>query len=240
MTPLLQLLADNRRPFTPISSRIIAAGNEATIYIYDPIVGDRATAEWFGGVCPQDFVPELSALKASTIHLRINSPGGDMFGAQAMAQALREHSANIVCHIDGLAASAATHIACAADSVVMSPGAMYMVHKSWTLAMGNADELRSTADLLDKADGIQIAGYMAKTGKPEAEVSAWVSAMTWFTAEEAMAAGFVDSIADSEPKVKAASTWNLRALGREAQEPPAASQEHRDRQAQRLLRARIV
>lgn len=246
---LIQLLSDNRRPFVPMASHIRAAANEATIYLYDAIVSDRATAEWWGGVCPQDFVPALAALDVETIHLRINSPGGDVFASEAMCQALREHPARIVGHIDGVAASAATAIACACDDTVMASGAMYMIHQSWTFAWGNAEELEATVGLLRKVDGVLAGQYVATTGQELEQVQAWMKAETWFTAEEAVKAGFVKAIAgsaepDEDDDAQARGAWNLRAYDRAParmqssarlpQIPGYASADHRHRIEQRL------
>lgn len=250
---LIQLLSDNRRAFVPMASHIRAQGNEATVYLYDAIVGDRATAEWWGGVCPQDFVPALAALDVDTIHLRINSPGGDVFAAQAISQALREHPATIVGHIDGVAASAATEVACACDDTVMAKGAMYMVHQAWTLGWGNADELEATVALLRKVDGVLAEEYVAVTGQSREQIDAWMKAETWFTAEEAKAAGFVKSIAgdsDAADSPAARGAWNLRAYERAParmqssaqlpQVPGHATSEHRARIDQRLRVARVL
>jgi ATP-dependent Clp protease, protease subunit len=244
---LLQLLADNRAQALKARSqpRVHAAGDSATIYLYDPIVGDRLTAEYWGGVCPQEFVPELAGLDVSTIHLRINSPGGDVWAANAMCQAIREHKAKVIAHIDGIAASAATAIACACDEVVMGRDAMYMIHNAWCLAMGNAADLREVADLLDKVDQQLAQTYADRTGKPLDEVVAWMAAETWFSAQETLDAGFADSIeaADDKGKARASARWSLQAYQRAPKQPepapappapPVASDEHRDRQRQRL------
>ena len=244
---LMQLLAQNRQPYQPMQSRIVraAAADEATIYLYDPIVGDRMTAEWYGAICPQDFVPELAALDVSTIHLRINCPGGDVFAAEAMCQSMREHRATIVGHIDGVAASAATAIACSCDEVVAARNAKYMIHQAWCMAYGNADDLRQVVELLDKVDGDIVAEYMRFTGSDQQQIADWVKAETWFTAEEALAAKFVHRIdtsgtGDAAPKQMTRS-WNLKAYGKAPAEPPAAPPEppmapadHRARQSQRL------
>lgn len=231
---LLQLLAQNRQPPKPMASRIVRNSDaEATVYLYDPIVDDRTLAEYFGAVCAQDFVPALHAISAQTIHLRIKSPGGDVFASEAMAQAMREHPAQIIGHIDGLAASAATNLACACDRVEISRGAKYMVHQAWTVGMGNAGDMRKTADLLDKVDASIIAEYARFTGKDAETVAAWVMAETWFSAEEALAAGFVHAIAgDAQPTNSG--TWNLSAYANAPKPPPTASEEHRDRQRQRM------
>lgn len=248
---LIQLLTDNRRAFVPMQAHIRAGADESTVYLYDAIVGDRLTAEWWGGVCPQDFVPALAALDVGTIHLRINSPGGDVFAAQAISQAIREHPANIVAHIDGVAASAATEIACACDSRVMAGGAMYMIHQAWTMEWGNADDLEATAVLLRKVDGTLADTYVARTGQERAQIVDWMKAETWFTADEAVAAGFVEAVAEPPPKsTTAQGAWNLRAYGkapttlqssaRLPQIPGYADSDHRARINQRLRIARVL
>jgi ATP-dependent Clp protease protease subunit len=108
-----------------------AEGDEATILLYDVI------DPWWG-VAAKDFIAALAGDHAPTIHLRINSPGGDVFEARAMATAIRQHKSNVIAHIDGVAASAATYIAViAAKEVEMSDGAFFMIHQAWALAMGN-------------------------------------------------------------------------------------------------------
>lgn len=217
MKPLLKLLADNRKRGL---FRAEAEAEEATLYLYDAIVSDAAEAEWFGGVDPLTFAKALAGISAKTIHLRINSPGGDVFAAQAIAQALREHPARIVAHIDGYAASAATPIAGAADEVIMAPGAMYMIHNAWTIAWGNKNDLMATAALLEKVDGTLAEGYASRTGQDIEQIRAWMDAETWFTAQEAVEAGFADSVA--EVKVKASAKWNLSAYAHAPQVGPGS------------------
>ena len=246
---LLQLLIENRRPFTPIENRIVASDSGTAIYLYDPIVGDRATAEWMGGVCPQDFVPAVRAPKADKITIYTNCGGGDVFAAEAMCQALREHSAHVTMQIEGYAASAATKIACACDEVVMTSASKYMIHQTWTLAMGNANDLDSTAALLRKCDSTMYAEYVARSGNTLEQVQAWCEAETWFTAEEAVKAGFVNSvIAKPSAKNSAAPRWNMSAYANAPaahitetvppepveQPAPTASEDHRARQQQRI------
>lgn len=207
MKPLLKLLAENRGRG---QFRAEASQEEATIYLYDTIVSDAETAAWWGGVDPLTFAKALVGIDAPVIHLRINSPGGDVFAAQAMAQALREHPARVIAHIDGYAASAATEVAVAADDVIMAPGAMYMIHNAWTIAMGNKNDLIDVAALLEKVDCILAEAYAAKSGADLQQVKDWMDAETWFTAQEAVAAGFADSVAD-KPKANAITDWNLSA-----------------------------
>jgi ATP-dependent Clp protease protease subunit len=240
MKNLLQLLNQNRRAFTPIEARIVASGGAAAIYLYDPIVGDRMTAEWWGGVCPQDFVPAVRALQADEITIYTNCPGGDVFAAEAMCQALREHSAKVTMQIEGFAASAATNIACACDEVVMTAASKYMIHQTWTFAMGNAEDMIATAELLRKCDQSMYDEYIRRTGNTQEQVTAWCAAETWFTAEDAVKFGFADRIAPAAaPSNRAAPKWNLSAYKNApavADEPVivTATDDHRARQLQRI------
>lgn len=219
MNALARLLLANRANASR-RFEIKAKGDEAEVFLYDAIVGSEEEAAWFGGVAPESFVKELRSLDAKTIHLRINSPGGSVFGARAMEQALRDHSARVVAHIDGLAASAASFVAMAADEVIMGKGALMMVHKSWMLAYGNSDDLITAADLLEKVDGTLVQTYADRAGKPASEVEAWMAAETWFTAQEAIDAGLADRVA--EDAAKAAATWDLSAYAK-APKPSAAA-----------------
>lgn len=238
MTKLLQLLAKNKGRAAPRA--MVVAGDETTIYLYDSIVSDDITAEWWGGVSAQSLVPQIRAIKGGTVHLRINSPGGDVFAAQAICQAIRDTTAHVIAHIDGFAASAATVIATAADEIQISEGGMYMVHCGWTFAMGNALEMRSTADLLDKVDATIVGQYARKTGMTPEAVLAIMQAETWYTAQEAVDAKFIDSISES-PKVKSA--WDLSAYAN-APAPAApeidnsATEDHRAIQQRRIAMLR--
>ena len=244
---LNKLYADNRkaaaRKFEVVAK---ADSSEVDIFLYDHIVSSEDEAEWWGGVAPESFVKAVYAVDPShTINLRVNSPGGSVFAARAMEQALRAHKGKVVVHIDGLAASAATFVSMAGDEIVMSKGAMFMIHKAWTGMWGNAEDLRKEADLLDKIDGTLAETYADKTGKDIAAITEWMAAETWFTAQEALDAGFATSIAEAEAKALA---WDLSAYQnapkaeRQTQPEPApapepeptASDDHRDRQQQRL------
>lgn len=199
---LQKLLIDNRGRGV---FKAESSGDEATLYLYDVIVSD----DYFGGVGAQTFVKELNNLTAATIHLRINSPGGDVFAARAMEQAIREHKSRIVAHIDGYAASAASYLALAADEVVMAKGGFFMIHKAWTMAFGNADDLIDMVGLLEKIDASLIETYASETGQDAAQIESWMASETWFSADEAVALGFADSIAESAPNNAAA--WNVSA-----------------------------
>jgi len=179
---------NNHSPFQrgDRSYRIENKAEESTIYIYDEI-------GWFG-VLPEQFAKDLAAIKASTIHVRMNSPGGNVFDGAAIFNALKQHKSRVVTHIDGLAASIASIIALAGDEVRMAKNAFFMIHEPWSLVLGNADGLRKEADLLDKIGGMISDTYIDKSGKKEEEIKDLMAEETWFTAKEALAAGFIDEI----------------------------------------------
>lgn len=182
--------------------RAEVADDTATIYVYDVI-----DAYW--GVSAADLAKTLAGITASNIVLRINSPGGDVFEGRAMMALLVGHSATITAKIDGLAASAASVLALAAESVEIAEGGFYMIHKGWTWMMGNADDLRDASSLLDKVDAAIVAAYAGKSGKSADEIAAWMKAETWFGAEEAVEAGFCDAIL---PTTAATAGANARAF----------------------------
>lgn len=217
MRKLLQLLNQNRAAPGRRFEIVGAAEAEATVYLYDSIVSDALMAEWWGGVAAQDFVPALKDITAPVIHLRINSPGGDVFAAQAIAQAIKDHPSQIIAHIDGLAASAASFIAIAADQVEIASGGFFMIHNAWTVAMGNSKDMADTAALLAKVDGVLAGQYAEETGTALDQITAWMDAETWLTAQESIDAGFADRIMEGAAKANAA--WNLAAYAK----APAAS-----------------
>lgn len=209
---LLQLLGDNAR--ADKASRAIradASGDVAQVYVYDVIDG-------YWGASAKALVEALAAAGDKHVDMHINSPGGDVFEARAMVSAVRAHQAKghtVTAYIDGLAASAATYLALSGDTVNIAEGGMFMVHNSWTLAWGNKSELRSTADLLEKIDGTIAADYQRKTGAKAEQVIAWMNDETWFTAEEAAAAGFVDNVIKApDSKDAKANRWNLSAYAK--------------------------
>lgn len=173
--------------------RIEAKADKAEIWIYEYIGEDFWSG---GGVTAKNFQKDLSAIKASQIDLHINSPGGDVFDGITIYNLLKQHPATVTTYIDGLAASIASVIALAGDKVYMAENALFMIHNPWGFAMGDANDMRKTADLLDKIRGSMTTTYSSKTGKSDEEIIPLLDAETWMDAEEALAFGFVDEIAD--------------------------------------------
>jgi ATP-dependent protease ClpP protease subunit len=196
---LLKLLRDNANK--PVNNlRVENKDNGAEMYLYD-IIDD------YFGVSANDFNKELSALKGKPVSLHINSAGGDVFSGRAMASAIASHG-NVTAYIDGLAASAATYVALAAKEVHIADGAMFMIHNAWSLAYGNKNDMRDTADLLEKIDATIVNDYKKKTNLDEAEIVAMMDAETWLNAQEALDKGFVDFIFNGK---KIDNTWDLSA-----------------------------
>lgn len=203
---LMQLLKDNAATKAENTSSIRMDSTESDVHLY---VYDVIDSYW--GANAADLVKSLAGAGDKTIHLHINSPGGDVFEARAMAAAIVAHQGKVISHIDGMTASAATYLALAANEVRMTDGGLFMVHNSWTMAMGDRTELRQTADLVEKIDGTIAADYVNKTGASDEQVKAWMDAETWFTAQEAFDAGFVDVIEPNTKGEKAQAKWNLSA-----------------------------
>ena len=177
------------------------ADGSAEVQIYDPI-GEN----WYGdGLTAKKFRDDLKALgNVIAITVRINSPGGEVFDGFAIYNALKEHPATVTVHVDGLAASIASVIAMAGDHIYMGEGAMFMVHSPWTIAMGDSDNMRSVADMLDKIEGGLVDAYVSRTGQPRAAVEKWMEGETWFTRDEALAAGLATSVDSTDEQTAAA------------------------------------
>lgn len=172
------------------------------------LYGDISNSTWWGDeVTPKQFKQDLDALgDISTLKIFINSGGGDVFAGQAIYSMLKRHKAQKKVYVDGLAASIASVIAMAGDIVYMPNNAMMMIHKAWTIGLGNANDFRKLADDMDKIDESILATYEAKTGLEKDKIIEMVNAETWLTAEEAITYGFADEI--EETKQLAASIDN--------------------------------
>lgn len=164
----------------------------AEILIYD-VIG-------FPFVEAKQFIKDLNAIKAKTITVRINSPGGDAFDGVAVYNALKNHPAKITTRIEGLAASIASVIALAGDEVHAYANTMYMIHDPWVMAVGNQEDLRSIADVLEKIGGQLADIYTGKTGLEADTIKEMMHTETWMTAREGKGLGFVDKVLDGEGK----------------------------------------
>lgn len=152
-----------------------------------------------GGVTAVSFVRALRDADGEDVTIHINSSGGSVFDANTMAEALRGYKGHTTASIEGLAASAASYFALTADDVVINPSALMMIHNPWDFAVGDAEDMRKKADMLDKARSTISAQYARKTGRTVDEIEGLMDAETWFTAQEAVEFGLVDRMSDSEP-----------------------------------------
>ena len=152
-----------------------------------------------GGVTAVSFVRALRDADGEDVTIHINSSGGSVFDANTMAEALRGYKGHTTASIEGLAASAASYFALTADDVVINPSALMMIHNPWDFAVGDAEDMRKKADMLDKARSTISAQYARKTGRTVDEIEGLMEAETWFTAQEAVEFGLVDRMSDSEP-----------------------------------------
>ena len=183
----------------------------AEIYIYDEI-----GTSWWGEetVSAKSFVDELKALGDVTdITLRINSPGGDVFDGVTIHNAIKTHKATVTAHVDGLAASAASYIAMAADNIVMPSNSFMLIHGASGMSWGNADDMRAVAEDLDRIDKSLTATYVARSNTAKVKISALHEEDRLMDAAEAKDWGFADEV--TQP-VKMAANYSLRLLPKAA------------------------
>ncbi|PPF18275.1 peptidase [Rathayibacter sp. AY1A4] len=168
-------------------------GSAADVFIYDEI----GESFWGGGISAQSMATELAALDVDELHVYINSPGGAAWDGIAIMNAIRRHKAQVTVHVDGLAASAASVIAMAGDRVVMSRGSQLMIHDASGGAYGNAELMDEVASILHKLSDSIADVYVGRAGGDRATWRAAMQAETWYTAEEAVAAGLADEWVDA-------------------------------------------
>lgn len=192
--------------------------NVAEVLIYDEI----GASFWGDGLSAKAFVTVVNDLpeEIDTILVRVNSPGGDVFDGVAIYNALKQFRGAVEVQIDGLCASIASVIAMAGTKVTMAETATLMIHNAWTLAAGDSSDLRKTADLLDKVRDNSMLPAYARSGKTPEEIVAIMADETWYSAAEAVEAGWVDSILELPVQEKAAAhaRYDLSAF----KHPPAA------------------
>jgi HK97 family phage prohead protease len=161
--------------------------DHATVLIYDEIGGSF-------GVSARQFAEDLEELSAEVIHLRINSPGGSVFDARAIANSLRHHPARVEGFVDGLCASAATIVAMAADTLTVMPGGEMMVHDASGMEDGNPRDHEAMATFLHRESQNEAENYAEKSGGSADEWRELMIAETWMFGSEAVALGLADAV----------------------------------------------
>lgn len=195
-----------------LASTYNASAQTAEILIYGPI----GASFWDdSGITAKDFTEALNEIpKGTQITVGINSQGGAIGEGLAIYNAIERRADEITARIDGYALSAGSFIPLAASKVVSPKSAVWMIHKGWSVAQGNADEMRKAADLLDKHDETLIGLYESKTGKSRDEIAAALAAETWLTGEEAVAWGLADTIGgDTNAQAMACVDFNKAPAG---------------------------
>ena len=189
------------------------ANNEGELSIYGEIANSPG---WFSDgteITPKGFKAELDALgDISALNVYVNSPGGDVFAGQAIYSMLKRNKATVNMYVDGLAASIASVIAMAGDTIHMPSNAMMMIHRAWSGTMGNAKDFRKMADDLDKIDLSIEETYLAKSGMKQPDLAALLDAETWLTAQECMDLGLCDKV--EEEKAIAASVQDFEFMAK--------------------------
>jgi len=170
------------------------------IYIYD-VIGDP---EW-GMIGAMQVVDALKKMEGKRVTVRINTPGGSVNEGIPMFNAMQRHEGGVDTVVDGIAASMGSYLMLAGVNRRISRNAMVMIHNPMTIAWGNANELRHTADVLDKYRERMLPDYAAKTGKTVDELKPLLDAETWYVGQEIIDHGFAISMDDrdaDEPTTK--------------------------------------
>jgi len=168
---------------------------DRTISIYDVIGYDWWTGE---GVTAKRIAGVLRALGAGPVTVNINSPGGDMFEGLAIYNLLREHQGAVTVKVLGLAASAASIIAMAGDTVQIARAGFLMIHNCWVMAQGNRHDLREFADTMEPFDAAMADIYAARSGQDLAEVQRQMDGETWIGGSQAIEQGYADELLPSD------------------------------------------
>jgi len=209
-------------------------GKLAEVFIYDEI-----GRNFFGeGIAAEQFIKDLKALDLQAgdeLNVRINSPGGNVFEGVAIHNYLRTLKSRVTVIIDGVAASIASVIAMAGDSVQMPQNAMMFIHNPWMFAIGDAQAMRKAADDLDQVRESMASSYLRKLGKrmDREELYGMLDAETWLTADEAVAKGFADEVAEPV-RMAALAKFDLEKYGFKVPQQIAAARQSRALQREKL------
>jgi ATP-dependent protease ClpP protease subunit len=177
--------------------RAVATGDNV-ITMFDTIGEDFWTG---GGVTAKKVTAQLRAIGERPVTVQLNSPGGDMFEGIAIYNVLREHPQDVTVQVMGMAASAASIIAMAGDTVEIGAASFFMIHNAWVLAIGNRHDMAETAAFLEPFDAAMRDVYAARTGLKADDVAKMMDAETWLSGQAAIDKGFADALLSAD-KVK--------------------------------------
>lgn len=173
------------------SPKAAAEGGDNVISIMDVIGEDYWSG---GGFTAKRASAALRSIGERDIVVNINSPGGDVFEGVAIYNLLRAHKGKVTVNVLGMAASIASIIAMAGDEIAMGLGSMMMVHNAWGVVVGNKNDLRAGADVLDSIDSSLIDIYEARTGKDRKTLAKLMDAETFLAPQAAIDNGFADRL----------------------------------------------
>ncbi|MEH6721300.1 MAG: head maturation protease, ClpP-related [Aurantimonas endophytica] len=189
-----------------------------------------------GGVTAKKVTAQLRAIGDRPVEVQINSPGGDMFEGIAIFNVLREHPQPITVKVMGMAASAASIIAMAGDTVEIGAASFLMIHNCWVMAIGNRHDMRETSEWLEPFDQAMVDLYAARTGQDAKIVAKWMDAETYMSGSQAIERGFADALlpadavkVDEGAKSKDRTVNDLRAMELQLVSAGATRAEARDR-----------
>ncbi len=185
--------------------RAIATGDNV-ITMFDVIGEDFWSG---GGITAKRVAAQLRAIGDRPVEVQINSPGGDMFEGIAIYNVLREHPQTVTVKIMGMAASAASVIAMAADRIEIGAASFIMIHNCWVVAIGNRHDMAETAAWLEPFDSAMVDVYAARTGQDPKAIARWMDAETYMSGSTAIDRGFADALLPADqvtvdPDAKAA------------------------------------
>lgn len=201
------------------------------ITMYDMIGHDYWSG---GGVTAKRVAAALRAIGDKDVEVHINSPGGDMFEGIAIYNLLREHPRNVTVKIMGMAASAASIIAMAGDTIQIGAASFLMIHNCWVLASGNRHDMAETAAFLEPFDKAMADVYASRTGEKFETVTGWMNAEKWIGGNDAVTLGFADELLSADQiSEDAAARDNAKALHavRQAELTLCASMSRKDARA---------
>ena len=177
------------------NNQVLAESDDTTISIYEIIGEDFWTGE---GMTAKRMSGILRSIGDKPVTVMINSPGGDVFEGIAIYNILKEHKQHVTVKVVGLAASAASVIAMAGDTIEIGKSAFFMIHNAWTCACGNRHDMREVADFLEPFDAVMAEVYADKTGQTVGDVVQMMDDETFINGSDSVKLGFANSLLGDE------------------------------------------
>ena len=199
------------------------------------IYSDIGESMWGESVSANDVKAQLDGMSGD-VTVRINSGGGSVFDGFAIYNLLDQYDGAVNVKIDALAASAASVIAMAGDTIEMADNALMMIHDPWTVAVGDSNDMKKTAELLDKIRDSIVTTYQSKSKLSAGDIGAMMKSETWFSAAEAIENGFATGTSgkDAEFNNKLNKPWMNKAPKFEAPEDKGIDQNFLNVQKRKL------